>query len=174
MMDKAENPFWDFSLAVYARDGVAPACLRLQDRFDLDVNVLLYCCWAAHGGAAAFDRETMAQVLARVADWKSDVVLPLRAVRRALKGELESIASTPREALRTQVKRIELEAERMQQDALVGAISIDEGASPPALERRSAANANCDRLMEALGATPDPAARADLTHIVNAAFADIR
>ena len=37
-----DNPFWQFSLDAYQRDGVQPACLSLQDDWGLDVNVLLY------------------------------------------------------------------------------------------------------------------------------------
>ena len=33
--------FWDFSVGTYRRPGVADACLSLQDRYGLDVNVLL-------------------------------------------------------------------------------------------------------------------------------------
>src|SRR5262249_40267230 len=41
--------FWNFSLKVYGRPGVAAACIALQDGLGLDVNLLLYCCW--HGRA---------------------------------------------------------------------------------------------------------------------------
>jgi hypothetical protein len=36
-----DNPFWDFSLALYAKEGVADACLLLQDKLGYDVNLLL-------------------------------------------------------------------------------------------------------------------------------------
>jgi len=37
------NPFWDFSLAVWGREAVKPACLALQARHGIDVNILLFC-----------------------------------------------------------------------------------------------------------------------------------
>jgi uncharacterized protein (TIGR02444 family) len=37
------NAFWDFSLKVYAAAGVADECILLQDRFGIDVNLLLFC-----------------------------------------------------------------------------------------------------------------------------------
>ncbi|HEY9550471.1 MAG TPA: TIGR02444 family protein, partial [Kiloniellaceae bacterium] len=45
-----ETPFWQFSGAVYARRGVAEACLALQQRHGLDVNLLLFCAWAGSNG----------------------------------------------------------------------------------------------------------------------------
>ena len=50
-MDFPAHPFWDFSLALYRKPGVAAACLRLQDGPGLDVNLLLYACWTAANGA---------------------------------------------------------------------------------------------------------------------------
>ncbi len=48
----ARNPFWDFSLAVWGREAVEPACLALQERHGIDVNVLLFCGWAGRRGRA--------------------------------------------------------------------------------------------------------------------------
>ena len=41
------NPFWDFSLKLYASPAVQTACLDLQDDCGVDVNVLLYMLWQA-------------------------------------------------------------------------------------------------------------------------------
>ncbi len=41
--DDLNNPFWQYSLEVYAKPEVAELCLSLQDEFGLDVNVLLFC-----------------------------------------------------------------------------------------------------------------------------------
>jgi uncharacterized protein (TIGR02444 family) len=43
--------FWRFSLAFYARPGMADALIGLQDRAGLDVNLMLFALWrgALHG-----------------------------------------------------------------------------------------------------------------------------
>lgn len=41
-MQQAER-FWQFSLQVYQHEGVKQACLTLQDRYQLNVNLLLLC-----------------------------------------------------------------------------------------------------------------------------------
>ena len=43
MTRSRDNPFWNYSLALYARAEVAKTCLALQDRLGLDVNLLLFC-----------------------------------------------------------------------------------------------------------------------------------
>lgn len=106
------NPFWAFSLAVYGRTGVAAACLALQDRRGVDVNLLLLLLWA---GARCGVRLTAAEVdriAGAIAPWHRDVVVPLRAVRRRLKGDAAA------EGLRERVKAVELESERLEQDRL--------------------------------------------------------
>jgi len=39
-MIESESAFWQFSLRFYARDGVPPLCLALQDQHGIDVNLL--------------------------------------------------------------------------------------------------------------------------------------
>jgi TIGR02444 family protein len=105
-----DNPFWDFSLTVYARPGVPAACLDLQDRRGLDVNVLLFAAWAGMACGVRLSAEELARVDSAVEPWRGEVVRPLRAVRRRVKGEDA--------ALYEQLKAAELAAERIQQDRL--------------------------------------------------------
>src|SRR5262244_106072 len=76
-MFDAATEFWRFSLTVYARPGVTSSCLALQDRFGLDVNLLLFCCWAAARGHRLDPAELAAAEAASVA-WQRDIVTPLR------------------------------------------------------------------------------------------------
>ena len=112
--------FWDFSLATYGRDGVPPACLALQDEYGLDINVLLFCCWAAINGHALTDDE-LKQVLQLSSSWADAVVRPLRSTRRWMKrkpGDLPEFDFDRAMALREQIKHVELKAEQLQQLAL--------------------------------------------------------
>jgi uncharacterized protein (TIGR02444 family) len=102
------SDLWSFSLSTYARPGVEPACLQLQSA---GINVCLLLCglWLGERGVAC--NEYRLQQLRSVAEpWDADVVRPLRALRVNWKvvaaddGELN--------ALREQVKALELDAER--------------------------------------------------------------
>ncbi|MBV1798875.1 TIGR02444 family protein [Siccirubricoccus sp. G192] len=109
-----ENAFWHFSLAVYAAPGVQDACLALQDRFGLDVNLALFCAWAGAGRGMALAPADVAEAAALVQDWREEVVAPLRNLRRRLKPRPEA----PVKALRQRVAALELEAEQLQQAML--------------------------------------------------------
>lgn len=106
--------FWRFSLDLYGRPGVAPACLRLQERLALDVNLLLFCCWAASLGRR-LSVDDLRHAVAAVRSWHGDIVRPIRAVRRRLdRGFAESQAGEV-EALRQRLLQVEIEAERIEQ-----------------------------------------------------------
>lgn len=100
---------WDWTLAAYARPGVAPACLALQDNNGQNVPLLLAAAWAATQGRSL----DLDKAVALTRAWEADVVAPLRAARRGLKVSTPPIGDAAREALRQTVKAVELEAERL-------------------------------------------------------------
>ena len=136
-MSDAAAEFWRFSLAIYARPGVAPACLVLQDRYDRDVNVALYCCWLGASGRGRLDRDALAAADRSVARWRRDVVENFRAARRAIK----ATATPESDSLYAKAKAVELEAERLLQQRLVACAPAVDAARTSA-ERLAAALAN--------------------------------
>ncbi|MDM7946099.1 MAG: TIGR02444 family protein [Oceanibaculum nanhaiense] len=127
--------FWSFSLDFYGRPGVVDTCLELQDRHGLDVNLVLYCCWRG-------DILAQGQIQAAIdltAPWRTEVVQPLRALRRRLKPGFPPFPDAEALALRKRIADAELEAERLQQQAL-DALARNEG--PISLPSRQAAAAN--------------------------------
>jgi uncharacterized protein (TIGR02444 family) len=113
----AGSPFWRFSLGFYRRSAVAEACIALQEQAGVDVNLLLYLLWqASQGRALAVD--DVAALEQKISPWRQATVIPLRAVRRALKYPPALVASGSAEAFRNRIKAVELEAERLQQEAM--------------------------------------------------------
>jgi uncharacterized protein (TIGR02444 family) len=102
------SDLWSFSLSTYARPGVEPACLQLQSA---GINVCLLLCglWLAERGVTC--NEQRLQQLRSVAEpWDADVVQPLRALR--VNWKVVATDDSELNALREQVKALELEAER--------------------------------------------------------------
>lgn len=102
---------WDWARQAYAAPDVQAACLDLQDTAGQNTCVLLWAAWAAASGRAldADDLETAAET-ARA--WDDAAVTPLRALRRSLKARRLDMNDAAREAVRDQVKAVELDAER--------------------------------------------------------------
>ena len=154
-MPSAPSPsaadFWSFSLDFYGRPGVAETCLALQDSHGLDVNLVLYCCWRG-------DLLSAAQIQAAIGlttPWRAEIVQPLRALRRRLKPGFPPFHDAEVQGLRKRIADAELEAERLQQQALD---ALAEGSVPP--PARKAATANL-RLLIKLCDAEDSASQLD-------------
>jgi uncharacterized protein (TIGR02444 family) len=113
----AESPFWRFSISFYASPEVAPACLTLQDAAGIDVNLLMYLLWSASRRRAVSAEEVDA-LDRKLAGWRDTAVIPLRNLRRALKAAPPLLEPTAAERYRNKIKGVELEAERLQQEAM--------------------------------------------------------
>jgi uncharacterized protein (TIGR02444 family) len=113
-----EGEHWSFALALYNAPGVAEACLSLQDRYGLDVNLLLVALFAAARRGQELDGATLATLDTAVAPFRAGVIQPLRAIRRGLKNYQGPQAAAVA-MLRAGIKRGELQAEQVQQALLV-------------------------------------------------------
>ena len=102
---------WDWAVAAYGADGVAPACLELQDAAGQNVPLLLWAGWCAAEGRAP-DEDALEAAGDTARAWQETAIAPLRAIRRALKPRAPDLDDEAREAVRAQVKAVELEAER--------------------------------------------------------------
>ena len=145
-----ETPFWRFSLHFYRQAGVSDACIALQDDCGVDVNLLLFLFWLAAGQRqlSAVDVKGLDEA---VSGWRELTIIPIRDARRKLKGTATLVEPQRQEAFRTKIKAIELEAERLQQEALYGLTRsgpLGREAAP-----REAARANVAAYECALGAS---------------------
>ena len=111
------SPFWRFSLGFYRQPGIAEVCIDLQERAGIDVNLLLFLLWQATLRRAVCVHEIEA-LEARIAPWRLATVVPLRSIRRALKSPPALVPAGTAELFRNKIKAVELEAERLQQEAM--------------------------------------------------------
>jgi uncharacterized protein (TIGR02444 family) len=133
------SPFWRFSLGFYRQPGVAEACIALQEGSGVDVNLLLFLLWqAAH--KRALSPSDVAALETKIAPWRDATVIPLRMVRRALKSPPALVAAANAELFRNRIKAMELEAERLQQEAMFGLAATPLGAAAPTAMAAARAN----------------------------------
>ena len=78
------TPLWRFSLELYRAPGFADACIRLQDEAGADVNILFFLLWNA-SLKKQFSLADVKAADAAVSGWRETAVIPMRAIRRALK-----------------------------------------------------------------------------------------
>jgi uncharacterized protein (TIGR02444 family) len=141
--DSQGPPFWRFSLRFYRAPAVADACIALQEQAGVDVNLLLFLLWQAARSRTLSEQE-VEQLEAAIRPWREATVIPLRGVRRALKSPPDLVAPAVAEQFRTKIKAVELEAERLQQEAMYaltggGPIGSDAGSREEAARSNFAA-----------------------------------
>ena len=129
---------WNWSLTVWAADGVAEACLELQDSAGQNIPLLLWAAWCAAEGRA-LDEDALEAAGDTARAWQETAIAPLRAVRRALKPRAPDLDDADREAVRAQVKAVELEAERRLLIALEALAPASSGPARPPLAAMVAA-----------------------------------
>jgi uncharacterized protein (TIGR02444 family) len=148
--DLAGESFWRFSLALYTRPGVAGALVALQDRAERDVNLILFALWVgATRGHRLADRE-LADAKAASAAIAGSAVVPLRRLRRKLRGstDLDLLALRPR------IAALEIAAERQVQSRLAAQLSAEFDA-PAKADRRAAAQANLNLILGGEAGSPE-------------------
>jgi uncharacterized protein (TIGR02444 family) len=148
-MSEPESEFWNFTLGFYARPGVSPACIALQDKHGRDVNIVLYACWVGLSGRGRLSTADLDRAEAVNGPWRRGAIEKLRAARRALKEEDRTgqIAE-----LYEAAKQLELAAERIAQ------LRLQSLARPPG--ERSAGERAADATASLALYLADPDARA--------------
>lgn len=100
---------WPDMCAAYRDAALGRACLDMQEKYAADVPLLLLLCIADRAGHGV-GRAGLEALIVESEDWRGIVIQPLRHARQAMKGRF----TAPSEAgLRDDIKRLELEAERL-------------------------------------------------------------
>lgn len=111
--------FWHWSVKIYSLPQVRTACLWLQNHAKLNVNLLLYACWAAKQHKACLEEPAFSQASSAIAPLVAAAVEPLRNLRRSLKNYASGPDGENIEELRQQIFTLELAAEKLIQSRIV-------------------------------------------------------
>ena len=109
-----DEAFWRFSLAFYERPGVADALITLQDRDGFDVNLVLFALWLGISGRGPPDGDALAAAERIAGTLRSEIVEPLRNLRRKLRHHPDGDVQRLREG----VKALEIAGEKLVQERL--------------------------------------------------------
>ena len=119
-----EAECWSFALAIYARPGVADACLTLQNEAGLDVMLLLTTTFAAVKHRILLTPDEIRALDEASRPWREQIVRPLRTIRSGLKTGPQPAPSETTEQFRSQVKALELAAEKLENKLLVECLPL--------------------------------------------------
>src|SRR5579871_3825363 len=129
--DELDAESWAFALAIYARAGVAEACIALQNATGVDVILLLMVTFAAVRRRILLTPDEIGTLDDACRLWREQIVWPLRAVRSSLKTGPSPAPGLETGPLRLQVKALELAAEQLENRLLAQRLPL----RPPRHER---------------------------------------
>jgi uncharacterized protein (TIGR02444 family) len=171
MSDFLPHPFWNFSLEVYAAEGVSAGCLTLQERRRANVNVLLLCVWLGASGRSTLTVDRLRALLTEIRPWQDGIVRPVRDMRRHIReGDWPTAPAEAVQAARRRVAEAELAAEHVEQLMLAAHWPLPGDRDRPPHQRLRAAIGNLGVYAVCLGVTPDDRDRESLLPLVAAAF----
>lgn len=113
-----EAESWAFALDIYARPGVADACLSLQNEAGVDVMLLLVIAFAAVKLRILLTLAEIRELDEACRPWREQIVWPLRAIRSGLNSGPLPAPSSETEQFRSKIKMVELASERLQNQLL--------------------------------------------------------
>ena len=168
-----DHPFWDFSLRVYGSAGVAAACIALQERRGIDVNLLLFSAWIGESGRGVLAESDLEAALAAAAAWNRDIVCALRVVRNRLKGGMPPIPTERSDVLRKMILEIEVKSEHVEQITLAAVVTRPADSALSAEQRGDDALANVVAYFRRYGFTPDAEDARQVSIVLDPAFPEI-
>jgi uncharacterized protein (TIGR02444 family) len=165
---------WAFALAIYARPGVAEACLTLQNEAGVDVTLLLMAAFAAVKHRIFVTPNEISTLDEACRPWREQIVWRLRAIRSELKKGPRHAPSEVTERFRSKVKTLELEAEKLENQLLAECLPLrppeKQIARPEQL--RTVLEAVIAHFAERRGTKPSATLSSSIDAIIEAAIPD--
>ena len=118
----SQTSFWEYSVDYYDRDGASDSLLSLQNRHDLDINLILLALWTGAEMGMLLKKEHFAILDAEAYEWRNNIIKPLRSCRQAIKS-FTSMNIGLTDDIYQKLKSAELDAEHVAQIFLSGSLS---------------------------------------------------
>ncbi len=119
-----DSKLWSFSDQIYKLPEVEGACLKLQNNFDADINIIMYCLWIADKGIK-LNQEDAIVLIQTTLPWQKTILKPLRDARKMMKQHIIAMPTDLLDQTITNLSEMELNAEHMSQMALEKIIDTD-------------------------------------------------
>lgn len=80
-----QKSFWNFSLNLYDNPTIEEACAALQERYQININLVFFCCWLSKENFRALTPEELEAILVRVTPWNRRIILGVVALSKLMK-----------------------------------------------------------------------------------------
>jgi len=119
-MNFPNSEFWNYSSQIWKLPDVENICLELQNNYDINVNLILYCCWVGDKNLNLND-DDLQILLDTIQPWQT-MIKPLRDSRKMMQQQLIAMPANMLDQTIENISEMELNAEHMSQLALEKAL----------------------------------------------------
>ena len=114
MINFKEDSLWSYSQIQYIQPGVEEYCLKLQNTYRGNVNILLFCSWLGYCDIKISTKDVISATRT-IKDWDLNVVQSLRRARKYYTGSLVEMENNN---IKSDIKKLELISEKSVQNSL--------------------------------------------------------
>ncbi|MCK4608357.1 MAG: DUF2390 domain-containing protein [Gammaproteobacteria bacterium] len=91
--DLPEHPFCTYVNQNLSHEPIKDALTSLQQHLDLNINVLLFCCWVGKSGRKQLNKKELLTILTTITPWHEQIVATLKKLRVTLQHKISSSLS---------------------------------------------------------------------------------
>lgn len=144
--------FWRYSLKLYSKMAVKNICLELQQLYDINVNMVLLCCWYAFAGHGVIPEDDLLKIKEEIEPWHEKITKPLRELRSLISNFSQE---SPMHDMRKDILADELIAEHIEHLIILNHLGIYPIRKRSNQQKISDCIDNFHRYFHLLGATLD-------------------
>jgi uncharacterized protein (TIGR02444 family) len=126
----------------YEQSSVQEACIELQSRYGVDMEILFFCLQVGASGGGKMTRGNLLQAMEAVSGWQEDIVRPLRMARNCLESSYNNFPEEKTKAIQNNLTQAKLDAEKSEQLQLAMVIPFEQNPHLPEEKRAEDAIAN--------------------------------
>ncbi len=80
-LSKRATAFCKYSLTIYRRADIKTQLLALQEKYSVNINIILFCCWFAYSGQGKLTRWELLKANELLFTWHTNITTLLRQLR---------------------------------------------------------------------------------------------
>jgi len=171
-MNFPDSELWAFSEQTYALPEVEDICLKLQNQYDADINIILYCLWVAEK-LVTLNQDDISLLIKTTEPWQKTILKPLRDARKMMKQHIIAMPSDMLDQTVGNLSEMEINAEHMSQLALEKIINFDQRSNASECSAIECASINLPIYLQCLDSISSiNDVMEEISNLLNAVFQD--
>ena len=170
-MNFPNSELWNYSTQLWTLPSVETICLDLQNNFEVNINILLYCCWVGDK-KLCLNEDDVQSLLDSIHPWQT-IIKPLRDSRKMMQQHLIAMPANMVDQTVSNMSEMELNAEHMSQLAIEKALKPEKITHTPDQSNIECCLSNIKTYLNSLdGVTSTDEIMPQISQLLTAVFQD--